>query len=73
MASVVFLSNLGLESRCSFKPRLVEDLIQAKCVEVQRPHVDIVWKFGLPTQISSSSLNSDSKLLDPSPIILVLL
>ncbi|GFW43236.1 hypothetical protein TNCV_1349991 [Trichonephila clavipes] len=38
------------------------------------PPIDFVWKFGEGAeQVSSSALNCGSKLLDPTPIALVLL
>ncbi|GFU63980.1 hypothetical protein TNCV_245581 [Trichonephila clavipes] len=53
----------------------VERLIHVKSIKDQCPPVGILRKFeeGMPTQVSSSSLDHGSKLRGPSPIALVLL
>ncbi|GFW62676.1 hypothetical protein TNCV_2624391 [Trichonephila clavipes] len=54
-------------------PHCVEELMQFKSTEVPNSDVGVVWKFEVPPQDSSLSLDRGSKLRDPSPIALVLL
>ncbi|GFV41557.1 hypothetical protein TNCV_3627091 [Trichonephila clavipes] len=52
--------------------RSVKDLMHGTSVDAQSPPVGVLWKLGerggVPAQVSSLSLDHNSKLQGPSPI-----